>query len=300
MRGIRLRKFKTREGEVNVRLEFQEKDRQNLENLQNLPLIAGGSDRMFKLTSLADLRVTQGPQQIFRQDRVTSLGVTARLNDITVNEAREKISKVLGSYQFPPGYSWNYGERFSYEDELAQNMLINMLLALALIYFVMASLFESLVFPAGIWSSILFAIVGVYWFFLITDTVMSLMALIGILILIGVVVNNGIVLIDHIIQLRNRGLDRDEAILQAGRDRLRPIIMTAATTIFSLLPLTMVTTQVGGNGPPYYPMARAIVGGLTFSTLVTLLILPTIYILLDDMRTWVRRIIQRALSPLKA
>jgi len=299
MRGIRLRKFKTREGEINVRLEFQETDRQNLENLKDLPLIGTDSGRLFKLTSLADLNVNPGPQRITHQDRVTSIGVSAFLDDITVNEAREKISKVLSHYQFPAGYSWNYGERFSYEDEAAQNMLINMLLALALIYFVMAALFESLVFPAGIWSSILFAIVGVYWFFLITGTILSFMALLGILLLIGVVVNNGIVLIDHIIQLRNRGLSRDEAILQAGRDRLRPIIMTAATTIFSLLPLTMATTQVGGNGPPYYPMARAIVGGLTFSTLVTLVILPTIYILLDDMRNWTRRLIQRALAPLR-
>jgi len=296
MRGIRLRKFKTREGEIDVKLEFQEKDRQNLENLENLPLFANGSENLYKLTSLADLKVMPGPQRIFRQDRITSMGVSARLKDITVNEAREKISKVLGNYQFPPGYSWNYGERFNYEEEATQNMLINMLLALALIYFVMASLFESLIFPAGIWSSIFFAIVGVYWFFLITDTVMSFMAMLGILLLIGVVVNNGIVLIDHIIQLRNQGMSREAAILQAGRDRLRPIIMTAATTIFSLLPLSMVATQVGGNGPPYYPMARAIVGGLSFSTLVTLLILPTIYILLDDMRNWARRLIQRALA----
>jgi HAE1 family hydrophobic/amphiphilic exporter-1 len=197
-------------------------------------------------------------------------------------------------YKFPPGYSWNFGERFNYEDEAAKNMLINMLLAVALIYFVMAALFESLVFPAGIWSSILFAVVGVYWFFLITGTTMTFMSMVGILILIGVVVNNGIVLIDHIIQLRNQGIDRTEAILQAGRDRMRPIIMTAATTIFSLLPLTMVTTQVGGNGPPYYPMARAIVGGLTFSTMVTLLILPTIYIILDDVRNWARNVLRIA------
>jgi len=143
--------------------------------------------------------------------------------------------------------------------------------------------------------------VGVYWFFLMTGTVMDVMGMIGILILIGVVVNNGIVLVDHIIQLRNGGLSRNEAILQAGRERLRPIIMTAATTIFSLLPLTMVATQIGGNGPPYFPMARAIVGGLTFSTFVTLLILPTIYIILDNLRTWAKRVVQKAaIKPLNA
>ena len=173
-------------------------------------------------------------------------------------------------------------------------MLINLLLALVLIYLLMAALFESLIFPAAIWTQILFAIVGVYWFFMMTGTTMSIMAMIGILILIGVVVNNGIVLIDHVNQLREKGVRRDDAIRQAGRDRLRPILMTAGTTVLSLVPLCLVTTQIGGGGPPYFPMARAIVGGLTFSTVITLLVLPTIYILLDDLRNWARHIIKAA------
>ena len=156
-------------------------------------------------------------------------------------------------------------------------MLFNLLMALILIYFLMASLFESLLFPSAIWTQILFSIVGVYWFFLITGTTMSIMAMIGILILIGVVVNNGIVLIDYVNQLRERGMPRQQALLQAGRDRLRPILMTAGTTVLSLVPLCIVTTQIGGDGPPYFPMARAMVGGLTFSTAITLLVLPTIY-----------------------
>ena len=194
----------------------------------------------------------------------------------------------------PPGMSWDFGRSFDFENEAAKTMLINTLLALALIYFVMASLFESLVFPGAIWTSIIFAIVGVWWFFLLTGTTFSLMAWIGVLILIGVVVNNGIVLIDHINQLRVGGLNRYEAIVQAGGNRIRPILMTAGTTILSLVPLCFTPIGVGGNGPPYYPMARAIVGGLAFSTLVTLVILPTIYVLLDDLRTWVQRVVAQA------
>jgi HAE1 family hydrophobic/amphiphilic exporter-1 len=89
-------------------------------------------------------------------------------------------------------------------------------------------------------------------------------------------------------------MKRHDAIIQAGRDRLRPILMTAGTTVLSLVPLCVVTTQIGGNGPPYFPMARSIVGGLTFSTMITLLVLPTIYALLDDLRNWSRRIIAKA------
>ncbi|HMA98097.1 MAG TPA: efflux RND transporter permease subunit, partial [Wenzhouxiangella sp.] len=123
-------------------------------------------------------------------------------------------------------------------------------------------------------------------------TTFSLMAMIGILILIGVVVNNGIVMIDHINQLRNQGLTRDTAIVQAGRDRLRPILMTVGTTVLGLVPLTIGTTQIGGDGPPYFPMARAIVGGLLFSTVVSLIFLPTIYLWMDAISRWPGRLLR--------
>jgi HAE1 family hydrophobic/amphiphilic exporter-1 len=110
----------------------------------------------------------------------------------------------------------------------------------------------------------------------------------------GVVVNNGIVLIDRINQLRVAGQSCHEAIVQAGRDRLRPILMTTGTTVLGLIPLCIGTTQIGGDGPPYFPMARAIVGGLIFSTAITLLVLPTIYVLLDDLRSWARGIVKAA------
>jgi HAE1 family hydrophobic/amphiphilic exporter-1 len=295
MRGVNLRRMHDEEGEIEVRVEFQKEDKRNLEQLQNINLF-GENNNPIKLSTLADFTVRQGPPNIRRENRITSLGISVDLKDITVNEAKDKISKVLGQYDFPPGVSWNYGRSFDFEGEAANTMLINTLLALVLIYFVMASLFESLVFPAAIWSSIIFAIVGVWWFFLMTGTTFSIMAWIGVLILIGVVVNNGIVLIDHINQLRAQGLSRYEAIVQAGGNRIRPILMTAGTTILSLVPLCFTTVAIGGNGPPYFPMARAIVGGLAFSTLVTLIILPEIYILLDDLRQWSRRVLSSALK----
>jgi HAE1 family hydrophobic/amphiphilic exporter-1 len=116
------------------------------------------------------------------------------------------------------------------------------------------------------------------------------MSMIGILILIGVAVSNGIVLIDHVNQLRSRGMNRDDALVQAGKDRLRPILMTVGTTVLGMAPLCFGTTQLGGNGPPYFPMARAIVGGLLFSTVVSLVFLPTIYTGLDVMRGWPPRV----------
>jgi HAE1 family hydrophobic/amphiphilic exporter-1 len=140
----------------------------------------------------------------------------------------------------------------------------------------------------------------VYWFFLLTGTTFTLMAMIGILILIGVVVNNGIVLIDHVNQLRLRGLSREAALLRAGEERLRPILMTVGTTVLGLTPLCIGTTQIGGDGPPYFPMARAIVGGLLVSTFVSLVLLPTIYSWLDIVRHWPRRLAAALLRGIRA
>ncbi|MFT5144936.1 MAG: HAE1 family hydrophobic/amphiphilic exporter-1, partial [Thalassolituus oleivorans] len=285
MRGQNLRRIRTPEGELDLRIEFQNRDRRSIDDLRNLPVQSATGEQV-RLAALVDLTSKRARRGINRENRVTMMGVTLFLDGITQDQGKERIAQTMANYELPAGYTWGYGRRFDDEATSQQIMLMNLLLALVLIYLVMASLFESLIHPAAIWTSILFAIVGVFWFFMITDTTFQIMAWIGVLVLIGVVVNNGIVLIDHINHLRSEGLERHAAIVQAARDRMRPIIMTASTTVLGLVPLCIGTTQIGGDGPPYYPMARAIVGGLSFSTLVTLLILPVIYVFLDNVRTW--------------
>ena len=206
--------------------------------------------------------------------------------------------------ELPPGYSWKFGRGFERRDETQQMMATNILLGIACIFLVMAGLFESLLFPfAIILGSIVFSVFGVFLFFAATGTTFSFMASIGIMILIGIVVNNGIVLVDHINHLRLSGLKRNAAIVQGGRDRLRPILMTVATTIVGLAPLAISTTQVGGDGPPYFPMARAIIGGLAFSTLVSLFVVPALYAYFDTLAAWGRRVMRtsrREPAPLAA
>jgi HAE1 family hydrophobic/amphiphilic exporter-1 len=289
LRGVNLREFQGREGEVPVLLRFRDADARSPESLTGLHL-TNDAGRRVPILAMVDLVENPGPTTIRRVDRETSLTVRANLDDITMEEARERISTALAGMELPPGYDWKPGRGFSREDDTGQRMVVNILLALVLIYIVLAALFESMLYPLTMIVSILFSVVGVYWFFLVTGTTFSLMAMIGILILIGVVVNNGIVLIDHINQLRGQGMARDAAVLQAGRDRLRPILMTVGTTVLGLVPLCIGTTQIGGDGPPYFPMARAIVGGLLFSTVVSLVFLPSIYLWLDAMRQWPRRL----------
>jgi HAE1 family hydrophobic/amphiphilic exporter-1 len=204
----------------------------------------------------------------------------------------------METFELPPGYSWKFGRGFDRQDETQQIMLVNILLGIALIFIVMAALFESLLYPLSIITSIGFSVIGVFWFFAVTGTTFSFMASIGIMILIGVVVNNGIVLVDHINNLRREGMARNEAIVIAGRDRLRPILMTVATTILGLAPLAVGTTQVGGDGPPYYPMARAIIGGLGFSTIISLVVVPTTYIWLDGLSKWSSKVLHTARQPM--
>jgi HAE1 family hydrophobic/amphiphilic exporter-1 len=291
MRGINLRRVRGDDGETDVILALQDADRQNISDLMRLP-VGINENQSVKLASLADYRISTGPRSIQRENRQTSLGITINLDGITMSEAQERIFPILDQINYPAGYGWSQGRSFRGDQEAMDEMLVNMFLAMFLIYLVMASLFESVLFPSSIITSIFFGVVGVFWFFFITGTTFSFMAMIGILILMGIVVNNGIVLIDHIHQLRLSGLERFDAIIQGCRDRMRPILMTAGTTVLGLLPLCFGTTQIGGDGPPYFPMARAIVGGLMFSTVITLVILPAIYIILDDIKLWGNRVWQ--------
>ena len=289
LRGVELREFKGEDGEVPVRLQLREEDRENLADLKDIKL-RNASGVQVPLMALVRLSQNSGPTEIRRIDRQTALRVTAQLDGITPEEAKERISSRMDLMQLPSGYDWAFGGGFDDDEEAMQKMLFNILLAIIIIYIVLAAQFESLIYPASMICTILFSVIGVYWFFLITGTTFTLMAMIGILILIGVVVNNGIVLIDHVNQLRLGGLSREDALVRAGRERLRPILMTVGTTVLGLAPLCIGTTQIGGNGPPYFPMARAIVGGLLFSTFVSLILLPTIYSWLDIIRHWPRKL----------
>ncbi|MDH4107810.1 MAG: efflux RND transporter permease subunit [Gammaproteobacteria bacterium] len=295
MRGRNLREFRGESGEIEVRLAFREGDKQTLEQLADLPLYTS-DDRRITLGSIADLRVGSSPQAINRTDRQTAVVISANLEDgATLDSVRPKVEKLMDLVELPPGYSWKFGRGFERQDETQQMMAQNILLGIACIFLVMAALFESLLFPFSIiLGSILFSVLGVFLFFAATGTTFSFMASIGIMILIGVVVNNGIVLIDHVNNLRNDGMPRNRAIVEAGRDRLRPILMTVATTILGLAPLAVGTTQVGGDGPPYFPMARAIIGGLGFSTVVSLLVVPALYAYFDTFAAWGRKVMRTA------
>jgi len=296
LRGAPLKEFRNGDTEIPVWLRFQGADTQSVSGMEDFKL-RRADGTLVPLLSLVDVRTQEAASAIQRDSRQTSLPLVANLAPgTTQDDARKAIESAMKSVSLPAGYRWSFGRSFDEADEAGQQMLLNTLLALVLVYVVMCAMFESLIFPAAILTTFLFSIFGVFWLFLLTGTTFSIMASIGVLILMGVVVNNGIVMIVHVNQLRHEGQPRTEALIAGARDRLRPILMTMGTAILGMVPLCISTTEMGGDGPPYYPMARAIAGGLVFSTAVTLLALPVIYAQLDDLRMWTRRVFRDALA----
>lgn len=295
LRGAPMREFRRGDNEVPVWVRFAGAEQSSPEDLAGFS-VRTGDGRSVPLLSLVTVDVGSSATQIGRTNRQTTLTIKANLAEkVTAPDGRKAMESVLKPMNFPAGYGFTFdGGDYGNDDEAMQQMVFNLLIALVMIYVVMAAVFESLLFPAAIMSGVLFSIFGVFWLFWITGTSFGIMSFIGILVLMGVVVNNGIVMIEHINNLRRGGMGRTQALVEGSRERLRPIMMTMGTAILAMVPISLTNTQMFGNGPEYAPMARAIAGGLAFSTVVSLLFLPTIYAVLDDLRSAVTRLIRRA------
>lgn len=294
LRGAQLREYRRGQTEVPVWVRFAGAETYGVEDMESF-MVRAADGRSVPLLAMVDVNVVPAANHISRFNRQTTVTIAANLaGETTTPDARKALEATLKTVAFPPGYTYSFdGSAFQREDEAVGQMVFNTLLALVMIYVVMAAVFESLLFPAAIMSCVVFSIFGVFWLFWITGTAFSIMAFIGILVLMGVVVNNGIVMVEHINNLRRRGLSRTDALVEGSRERLRPIMMTMGTAILAMIPISLSDTVVLG-GAEYSPMARAVAGGLAFSTVVSLLFLPTIYAMLDDARNGVVRIIRRA------
>jgi len=203
----------------------------------------------------------------------------------------DKIRDVMATIPFPEGYTWSFGSHFRRFQEAQSSSMLAVWLALIFIYIIMASLFESFVHPFTILLTVPLALFGVALFYTVFGITLNNASYLGLLTLFGIVVNNGIILIDHIRHLRKKGMEKNAAIIQAGKDRMRPIIMTAITTICGVLPLALPVLLPGlfpaaqGRAAQWAPISITILGGLTTSTFFTLIILPTFYSISDSVTT---------------
>ncbi len=256
-----------------------------LAQLYNLPLTINGSD--YVLSELAQVKQTYAAKQINREDQVRVNEITAQFNEkLSLDEVVAKVNKKLEEIDFPA----NYNAKITGQEELRAdsfgNLKFALLLSILLVYMVMASQFESLLHPFTILLTIPLALVGSVWAFFLTGHTFNMMAYIGMIMLVGIAVNDSIVLVDAIGQFRQQGMDRLEAIVKAGQNRIRPILMTSLTTILALFPMSL---GIGDSAELRSPMAIAVIGGLITSTLLTLVVIPCVYYVFEGMKQSLKR-----------
>lgn len=281
LRGNQLPSLKQGGREFKVWAQFREEDRKNRANLDNVVMIGGAGNNVF-LNQLVDYQRTNSPSAINRIDGRNVLNVNAKVKTDVLSDVMKELRDSIATYELPPGYTIDFGEEF---DELRHNMgnfLTTILFAIVLVYIVMAALFESLLLPLSILTSVPIAFVGVYWGLFLLNTPLDTIGLIGCILMVGVVVRNGIVIVDHINHLREQGLPRHEAVVQAGRDRFRPVVMTALTTILGVVPLAIEGS--GGSTVSFVSLGRAFISGLISGTVLTLVVVPLFYCLFEDIR----------------
>lgn len=276
-----------REGgdEFDVRVRLKKEDRLSLDNVRTFFLKTGANSTV-PLGNIARIQEGVGPIAIQRRDQERIITVSASTSGRDFGSIAGEVSERLASITVPEGFIIRLAGEQEEQSEAYRGLLFTLLLAVALVYMVMAAQFESLLHPFLIMFSIPFAAIGVILMIFITGTNISVPVFIGIIMLAGIVVNNAIVLVDYINLMRSQGMDVREAILEGGRRRLRPILMTTLTTVFALVPLSL---GLGAGAEMQAPMARTVIGGLTVASLFTLFFIPTLYSLFESAKTRLKR-----------
>lgn len=266
---------------IRIRIWLDEEDRESVSDLRKLTF--GGTDgSAVPLESLASLSYEGGSRNIRRQDRKTVLRVRGITTEKDTKELFKRTDAVMKDLELPRGYRWDKGGQYQQMQESNDAFVFTLIMIVVFIILLMGAMFESFILPFSIFLTMPLAGVGVVWTLYLTNTPFNIMAIIGTIILLGVVVNNGIVLIDLVTRLRAQGLERLDAIVEAGKRRFRPIWMTSLTTIFGMIPMSLGDTKMMDMS--YSPLGRAMMGGMLTSTILTLLVVPLFYSLFDDLR----------------
>ncbi len=273
-------RFEQEGEEIDVRVRLREENRLTLRDIRKICVLSSGGIGI-PLGDIAKIHKSTGPSRIVRENQKRKVAVLANISqEKDLGHIMEEIDEKLDGLRMPLGYFIEYGGSYKNMMESFVNLGIAFLLGMLLVYMIMSAQFESLLHPFVIMFSIPFALVGVLWALFLSKTNLSVNALIGIIMLSGIVVNNGIVLIDYTNRLRKEGKEKKEAMLKAAEVRFRPILMTTCTTILGVAPMVFMR---GSGAEMRKPLALAVMGGLLFGVVVTLLIIPSLYITLDNL-----------------
>jgi len=284
--GSRAGIFRTAGDEFPIIVRLQPKDRLSTTDLENIS-IRTPSGEVLPVSALVTKTMGRGPTDINRVNSQRVSYITANLKSgVPLGEAVEKIQAQLSTLELPEGFSIVYGGEYEEQQEAAADFQLSIIMALILIYMVMAAQFERFLDPVIVMFSVPLAVIGVVPTLLLTGTTINMQSLMGIVMLIGIVVNNAIVLVDYInLMRREHGMNVFDAVVHSGRLRLRPILMTTLTTILGLLPLSF---GFGAGAEIQASLARVVIGGLAASTMVTLVFIPVVYVTADQLMEKVR------------
>jgi HAE1 family hydrophobic/amphiphilic exporter-1 len=271
-------RFREDDRQIDIRVRNLEPQRQTAEDVRNL-MIPGPDGRQLRLLTVAEIRADRGPAEIHRVQQQRAAVITANLEGRGLGSAVADIEAMLAANPPPPGVLAELGGQVDEMQTSFASLRFALALAVFLVYLVMAATFESLIHPLVVLFTIPLALVGVVLGMLVTGTDISVIALIGVVMLVGIVVNNAIVLIDTVNQIRRRGVDKLEAVIEGGHLRLRPILMTTLTTVLGLLPMALA---LGEGAELRAPLAITVSFGLLLSTLLTLVVIPAVYLVVPS------------------
>lgn len=283
--GSNVTKFKIDGNELDVNLKGDNIYGESISILDMLPIStpAGGS---IPLSEVADIKVENGPISINRENQTRVITVSGSVSGRDVQSVSTDITKLLADYEMPNGYEYTFGGETEQIAETFGDLFLAIAMAILLVYMIIAAQFESLIQPLSVMFAVPLALSGGFIALFVTGLSLSVVGLIGFIILVGIVVNNAIVLVDYINKRREKGEERNTAILKAGPIRIRPILMTALTTILGLIPMAIGS---GEGGELTQSMGVVVIGGLALSTVLTLVIVPVMYTIFDDITEFFKR-----------
>ena len=274
--GMTASKYREDGDEYDIVVRYSEEFRQSLEDVENINLMTA-TGRTIKLKEVAKVVEEFAAPDIQRENRQRIVKVTATLAPgVALGDVVGEVQKMLDEYETPDGIDLELGGTLEDQQETFGDLFVLLALIVVLVYIVMATQFESMSMPLMIMISIPFAFTGVFFALWISGTSLSLIALIGAIMLVGIVVKNGIVMVDYTNLLVERGMSVAKAAVAAGKSRLRPVLMTSLTTVFGMVPMAM---GLGEGSEIWQPMGVSVIGGLTCSTILTLLVLPALYVI---------------------
>ena len=276
--GYECAKYREDGDEYNIVVRYAEEFRKNIEDVENIVLYTS-MGQAIKLKDVATITEEQASPEIERENRQRIVTVEGSVGaGVALGDAVAEVNAMLADYEVPTGLSLELGGSIEDQGEAFSDIGLLLILIIVLVYIVMATQFESLLYPFIIMFTIPFAMSGVFIALWLTSTPLSLIALIGAIMLVGIVTKNGIVMVDYMNLLVERGSTISDAVINGGKSRLRPVLMTSLTTVLGMLPMAL---GIGEGSETWQPMGIAVVGGLLMSTIITLFIVPSLYAMLE-------------------